>query len=62
MPGDPVRIAELVAEYRNRPLGTVDVSVIAAAERLDDAEVAMLDRRRFSVVRPRHEVAFQLLP
>jgi uncharacterized protein len=60
--GDPVRIAELVAEYRDLPLGTVDASVIAAAERLDVTEVATLDRRHFSVVRPRHEVALQLLP
>lgn len=59
---DPVRIAELVAEYRDLPLGTVDASVIATAERLDATEVATLDRRHFSVVRPRHEVAFQLLP
>jgi predicted nucleic acid-binding protein len=51
--GDPIRIAELVAEYRDLPLGTVDASVIAAAERLDVTEVAMLDRRHFSVVRPR---------
>jgi hypothetical protein len=36
---DPVRIAELVAEYRDLPLGTVDASVIAAAERLDATEV-----------------------
>jgi uncharacterized protein len=59
---DPIRIAELVAEYRDLPLGTVDASVIATAERLDATEVATLDRRHFSVVRPRHEVAFQLLP
>lgn len=62
MPGDSVRIAELVAEYRDLPLGTVDASVITAAERLDATEVATLDRRHFSVVRPRREVAFQLLP
>jgi hypothetical protein len=35
---------------------------ITTAERLDATEVATLDRRHFSVVRPRHEVAFQLLP
>jgi uncharacterized protein len=58
----PVRIAELVAEYRDLPLGTVDASVIATAERLDATEVATLDRRHFSVVRPRHEVGLQLLP
>jgi hypothetical protein len=32
------------------------------AQRLDATEVATLDRRHFSVVRPRHEVAFRLLP
>jgi predicted nucleic acid-binding protein len=55
-------MAELVATYRDLPLGSVDASVIAAAERLDATEVATLDRRHFSVVRPRHEVALQLLP
>lgn len=49
---DWLRIAELVARYRDLPLGTVDASIIAAAERLGIDEVATLDRRRFSVVQP----------
>jgi uncharacterized protein len=57
-----MRMAELVATYRDLPLGSVDASVITAAERLDATEVATLDRRHFSVVRPKHEVAFQLMP
>jgi predicted nucleic acid-binding protein len=57
-----LRIAELVWEYRDLPLGTVDASVVTAAERLDIAEVATLDRRHFSVVRPTHAEAFELLP
>jgi predicted nucleic acid-binding protein len=59
---DWMRIAELVARYRDLPLGTVDASVVAAAERLDAKEIATLDRRHFSVVRPSHSVAFTLLP
>jgi predicted nucleic acid-binding protein len=59
---DWLRIAELVWEYRELPLGTVDASVVTAAERLDIAEVATLDRRHFSVVRPTHAEAFELLP
>ena len=59
--GDWLRIAELVARYRDLPLGTVDASVIAAAERLSITEVATLDRRHFSVVQPAAG-AFQLLP
>ena len=59
---DWLRIAELVAEYRDLPLGTVDGSVIAAAERLGITEIATLDRRHFTVVRPSHAEAFALLP
>jgi uncharacterized protein len=60
--GDWLRIAELVATYRELPLGTVDASVVAAAERLTIAEVATVDRRRFGVIRPSHTDAFVLLP
>jgi uncharacterized protein len=61
-PNDPLRIAELVARYRDLPLGTVDASVIAAAERFSSTEIATLDRRHFSIVRPAHVSAFELLP
>lgn len=60
--GDWLRIAELTARYGNLPLGTVDASVVTAAERLNIREVATLDRRHFSVVRPNHAPAFELLP
>jgi predicted nucleic acid-binding protein len=60
--GDWIRIAELVGRYHDLPLGTVDASVIALAERLGVREVATLDRRHFTVVRPNHVPAFELLP
>ncbi len=59
---DTLRIAELVARYHDLPLGTVDASVIATAERLGASEVATLDRHHFTVVRPRHVEALDLLP
>lgn len=59
---DYARMAELVEQYANLPLGTTDASVVAVAERLDVAEVATLDRKDFSVVRPRHVPSFALLP
>lgn len=59
---DWLRIAELVAKYRRLPLGTVDASVVAAAERLEGQTIATLDRRHFSVVRPRHVDALELVP
>jgi uncharacterized protein len=58
---DWLRIAELVARYRDLPLGTVDASVIAAAERLGETEVATLDRRHFTIVQPIGQ-PFTLLP
>lgn len=48
---DWLRIAELVAQYADLPLGTVDASVIAAAERLGVNDIATLDHRHFTVVR-----------
>jgi uncharacterized protein len=60
--GDWLRIAELVATYRDLPLGTVDASVVAAAERLGVTKIATVDRRHFGVVRPAHVDAFDLLP
>lgn len=56
------RAAELVTTYADLPLGTTDATVIAVAERLGVGEVATLDRRHFSVVRPRHVPVMTLLP
>jgi predicted nucleic acid-binding protein len=61
-PADLLRMAELVATYGDLPLGTVDASVVAAAERLRITEIATLDRRHFGVIRPAHVEAFELLP
>jgi predicted nucleic acid-binding protein len=59
---DPLRMADLVARYRDLPLGTVDASVVAAAERLGATDVATTDRRHFGVVRPAHTGTFALMP
>jgi uncharacterized protein len=61
-PEDWLRIAELTAQYVGFPLGMVDASVIACAERLGAAEVATVDRKHFGAVRPRHVPGFTLLP
>jgi predicted nucleic acid-binding protein len=60
--GDWERIGELVTTYASMPLGGTDASVIALAERLGATRIATLDRRHFTVVRPRHAAAFTLLP
>ena len=61
-PSDWARIAELLDQYADLPLGIVDASIVATCERLDVATLATLDRRHFSVVRPRHCDALVLLP
>jgi uncharacterized protein len=55
-------MAELVETYASLRLGGVDASVIAVAERLNVATIATLNRRDFTVVRPRHVQALTLLP
>jgi hypothetical protein len=59
---DYARMAELVSQYDEMHLGTTDASVIALTERLGITEIATLDRRHFTAVRPRHVEAFTLLP
>jgi predicted nucleic acid-binding protein len=56
------RISELLSRYADLGLGIVDASVIAAVERLDQRDLATLDHRHFSVVRPRHRPSLNLLP
>ena len=60
-PADWLRIADLVAQYRDLPLGTADAAAVACAERLGITEVATTDVKHFSVVRPSHTPAFDLV-
>jgi hypothetical protein len=55
-------MAELVEVHADLGLGATDASVVAIAERLDLSDIASLDRRHFSVVRPSHVAAFTLVP
>lgn len=59
---DLQRAAQLERAYADLDLGFVDASVIAVCERLGEPKVATLDRRDFSVVRPRHVETLRLLP
>ena len=61
-PADWDRIEELVEQYADLGLGIVDASVVAACERLGVTTLATLDRRHFSVVRPRHCEALDVVP
>jgi predicted nucleic acid-binding protein len=61
-PDDWARIADLVHQYRNFPLGGVDASVVALAERLDTDLLITFDHRHFAAIKPRHAPHFTLLP
>jgi predicted nucleic acid-binding protein len=56
------RMGDLILEYADLRLGTVDASIVAVAERFGVGRIATLDRRHFTVVRPRLASALTLLP
>lgn len=59
---DLLRMAELIGTYADLRIGVVDAAVIAVAERLGANDVATLDHRHFTVVRPRPTKAFTVFP
>jgi predicted nucleic acid-binding protein len=59
---DYVRVRELCARYDDADTGFVDAAVFAVTERLGEPKLATLDRRHFSILRPRHVDSLVLLP
>jgi predicted nucleic acid-binding protein len=59
---DIVRCSELLDLYEDANIGFVDSSVIALAERLKVTKILTTDRRHFSMIRPKHCKALELLP
>ncbi|MFE9724695.1 type II toxin-antitoxin system VapC family toxin [Streptomyces sp. NPDC005794] len=56
------RMSALIIQYADFPLGAVDASVIAVAERFRTDRVATIDRRHFTDVKPHHAGALHVLP
>lgn len=56
------RVRELLSTYADLRVGFVDAAVLAIVERLREPKLATLDHRHFSVMRPRHVEALELLP
>ena len=56
------RVGELLNTYADLRVGFVDAAVLAVTERLREPKLATLDHRHFSVMRPRHVDALELLP
>jgi len=61
-PEDLARAADVMDAYADFPIGFVDASIVAMAERLAVTAILTTDRRHFGVVRPAHCSRFRLLP
>jgi uncharacterized protein len=59
---DYERVAELLRTYDDMRVGFVDAAVLAIVERLREPKLATLDHRHFTVMRPSHVKALELLP
>jgi predicted nucleic acid-binding protein len=49
-------------QYKDVPLGLVDSSVVALAERAHIQKILTLDRRHFSLIQPTNVDYLELLP
>jgi uncharacterized protein len=61
-PEDIDRAASVMEQYLDFPLGFVDASVVALAERLHVRDVLTTDRRHFAAIHPRHARSLVLHP
>lgn len=61
-PTDLARVNQILEQYADSQLDFVDAVIVTIAERIGITRVLTLDRRDFSLVRPRHCDYFELLP
>ena len=59
---DLARVNQIRRFYEDLPLGFVDASLIAIAERYRIQKILTLDRRHFTAVKPLHLEYLELLP
>ena len=62
IPEDFERIHTLLVQYVDSELDFTDTTLVAIAERLGVERIYTLDRRDFSIIRPKHCDYFELLP
>jgi predicted nucleic acid-binding protein len=61
-PTDLERVHQILEQYADSQLDFVDAVIVAIAERAGITRVLTLDRRDFSLVRPKHCDYFEILP
>jgi len=55
-------VNQVLEKYADSQLDFVDAVIFAIAERLNITRVLPLDRRDFSIIRPKHCDYFEILP
>jgi predicted nucleic acid-binding protein len=58
---DLIRVHEILEQYADSLLDFTDAAIVAIAERLNITRIYTLDRRDFSIIRPKHCDYFELL-
>jgi hypothetical protein len=59
---DLQRVSEVLEQYADSRLDFVDATLVAIAERRNITRILSLDRRDYSIIRPRHCSYFEILP
>ncbi len=61
-PQDLARAAELLEKYADSRVDFVDCAIVAMAERLNLSKILTVDRRHFTLFRPKHCDYFEIAP
>jgi uncharacterized protein len=61
-PDDLKRVNEILEQYADSQIDFVDAAIVTIAERSNITRILTLDRRDFSLFRPKHFGYFELLP
>lgn len=59
---DYIRSAEILRKFNDANIDFVDACIVAMAERLNITKILTVDRRHFSIFKPRHCGSFEILP
>lgn len=59
---DLQRVSEILNQYADSKLDFVDATLVTIAERQGITRILSLDRRDYSIIRPRHCPYFEILP
>jgi len=59
---DYKRAAGILRKYNDANIDFVDACIVAIAERLNITKILTVDRRHFTIFKPQHCAAFEILP